>query len=100
VAARDGTDKINRARRIPGCAVVKASWLMECMWSVTKRDDTSHFLGAVPSKRVLQSPNKDAKDQVSKTQQASRDEVNIMDGSISSSDESDVLVAELEQQMS
>ena len=45
VAARDGTDKIMQARRIPGCFVVKASWLMESLWSLTRRDEADHLLG-------------------------------------------------------
>jgi RNA polymerase II subunit A-like phosphatase len=45
VAARDGTDKILRARKIPGCAIVKISWLMECYWSCTLRDIEPHILG-------------------------------------------------------
>ena len=45
VAARDGTDKIHRARRIPGCVIVKASWLMECVWTITRRDVAPHLLG-------------------------------------------------------
>ena len=48
IAARDGTDKILRARRIPGCAVVKVTWLMECYWSCTLRDIDSHILGPKP----------------------------------------------------
>lgn len=45
VAARDGTDKIHKARRVPGCVVVKPSWLMECVWTITRRDVTPHLLG-------------------------------------------------------
>ena len=45
VAARDGTDKIRLARRVPGCNVVKPSWLMECVWTMTRRDVTPHLLG-------------------------------------------------------
>lgn len=46
VAARDGTDKIQQARRIPGCVIVKVSWLMECVWTITRRDTGPHLLGA------------------------------------------------------
>ena len=45
VAARDGTDKIRLARGIAGCNVVKPSWLMECVWTMTRRDVTPHLLG-------------------------------------------------------
>lgn len=48
VAARDGTDKILRARKIPGCAIVKITWLMECYWSCTLRDINAHILGNKP----------------------------------------------------
>jgi hypothetical protein len=42
VAAKDGTEKIQRARRIPTIQVVKASWLMECLWSLTRGDERQH----------------------------------------------------------
>ena len=48
IAAKDGTDKILQARRIPGCAVVRISWLMECYWSITRRDVEPHYLGLPP----------------------------------------------------
>jgi RNA polymerase II subunit A C-terminal domain phosphatase len=47
VAAKDGTDKILNARNVSGCFVVKASWLMECLWSLTKCDERSHLLSSV-----------------------------------------------------
>lgn len=52
IAARDGTDKILRARRIPGCAVVKVNWLMECYWSCTLIDIDTHVLGPKPLQAV------------------------------------------------
>ena len=51
VAARDGTDKILRARNIPGCAIVTISWLMECYWSITLVDIKKHILGRMPLPR-------------------------------------------------
>ena len=48
VAARDGTDKVLRARRIPGCAIVKVNWLMECYWSCSLRGIQRHILGPMP----------------------------------------------------
>lgn len=45
VAANDGTDKILSARKIKGCYVVKPSWLVECYWSMTRRDESTHLLG-------------------------------------------------------
>jgi hypothetical protein len=44
VAAKDGTDKAIAARKIPGCILVKAAWLMECYWSMSKQDVTSYLL--------------------------------------------------------
>ena len=38
VAAKDGTDKILAARRVPGCYIVKPLWLMDCVWTFTRRD--------------------------------------------------------------
>lgn len=48
VAARDGTEKIRRARLIPGCAIVTAKWLMECFWSISLRDIHNHLIGPPP----------------------------------------------------
>jgi TFIIF-interacting CTD phosphatase-like protein len=48
VAAKDGTDKIVAARKVPGCVVVKTAWLMECVWSLTRRDELQHVLGPAP----------------------------------------------------
>lgn len=44
MAAKDGTDKCLAARKIPGCILVKASWLVECYWSMTRRDPNPHLL--------------------------------------------------------
>jgi hypothetical protein len=44
VAARDGTDKINQAQKVPSCVIVKASWLMEGVWTITCRDTEPYFL--------------------------------------------------------
>ncbi|KAL7473516.1 hypothetical protein ACHAXS_013971 [Conticribra weissflogii] len=49
VAARDGSEKIQRARRhVPGCFIVHTSWLMECYWSLTRRDVINHHMGPMP----------------------------------------------------
>ena len=48
IAAKDGTDKILQARRVPGCAIVQIGWLMECYWSITRRDVEPHYLGPPP----------------------------------------------------
>ena len=44
IAAKDGTDKILMARRVPGCFVVKVSWLMVSYWSLTHPDPRQHLL--------------------------------------------------------
>lgn len=44
VAAKDGTDKCFAARKTPGCVLVKASWLVECYWSMTRRDVKPHLM--------------------------------------------------------
>jgi BRCA1 C Terminus (BRCT) domain len=38
VAAKDGTDKIVAARKVPGCVVVKTAWLMETGASAGSRE--------------------------------------------------------------
>jgi RNA polymerase II subunit A-like phosphatase len=43
VAAKDGTNKILTARRVPGCHIVKPTWLMECVWTLTRRDVRPHL---------------------------------------------------------
>jgi RNA polymerase II subunit A C-terminal domain phosphatase len=45
IGARDGTEKIHAARKLfQNCFVVRVSWLMECWWSLTKREETAHVL--------------------------------------------------------
>ena len=44
VAAKDGTDKCLAARNTPGCVLVKATWLVECYWSMTRRDIQPHLM--------------------------------------------------------
>lgn len=59
VAAKDGTDKCLAARKTPGCVLVKSSWLVECYWSMTKRDTTTHLLGQGPALDSLSAPSSD-----------------------------------------
>jgi RNA polymerase II subunit A-like phosphatase len=59
VASKDGTDKILQARKVRGCVVVKPSWLMECFWTFSKRDETRHFLGTSPTIRPLVDSKRD-----------------------------------------
>eukprot|EP00535_Pseudo-nitzschia_heimii_P006548 CAMPEP_0197176612 /NCGR_PEP_ID=MMETSP1423-20130617/2476_1 /TAXON_ID=476441 /ORGANISM="Pseudo-nitzschia heimii, Strain UNC1101" /LENGTH=763 /DNA_ID=CAMNT_0042626009 /DNA_START=127 /DNA_END=2418 /DNA_ORIENTATION=+ len=47
VAAKDGTDKALSARKIPGCMLVKSAWLMECFWSMSRRDATPFLMHKV-----------------------------------------------------
>lgn len=57
VAARDRSEKIGQARReVPGCYIVHTSWLMECYWSLYRRDVRPHHMGAVPPQPVKQHP--------------------------------------------
>ncbi|GFH59835.1 hypothetical protein CTEN210_16311 [Chaetoceros tenuissimus] len=48
IAARDGTDKVLRARKVQGCYIVKVSWLMECYWSISLRSVDEHLIGPKP----------------------------------------------------
>ena len=84
VAAKDGTDKALAARRIPGCMLVKASWLVECFWSLSRRDVIPHLMD--PGSAVI-------------TQQLQLDTKmdNSSDGSADSED--DDLAAEFEDEL-
>ena len=53
VASKDGTDKAKEARKIPGCLLVKASWLVESYWSMTRRDVRQHLLGGKPDSAAM-----------------------------------------------
>lgn len=48
VASADGSEKIAQARRIPGCYIVTSSWLMESLWSLTRRREMDYLLGCPP----------------------------------------------------
>ncbi|KAL7543338.1 hypothetical protein ACHAXR_012664 [Thalassiosira sp. AJA248-18] len=50
VAARDGSEKIRQARKeVPGCYIVHTAWLMECYWSISRRDIRPYHMGPMPS---------------------------------------------------
>jgi RNA polymerase II subunit A-like phosphatase len=50
VAARDRSEKVCLARKqVPGCFIVHTSWLMECYWSISWRDEEPHHMGLVPN---------------------------------------------------
>ena len=57
VAAKDGTDKALAARKIPGCMLVKSAWLMECFWSMERRDATPFLMAKVTPQNVLRESN-------------------------------------------
>jgi len=91
VAERDGTEKVIQGRNIPGCFIVKKAWLMECLWSLTRRQESLHILG-------------DGKNNAQQSQQSRRQplaERTNSSGSSSSSDEEDDddFIAELEMGM-
>ena len=49
VAARDRSEKIRQARKeVPSCFIVHTSWLMECYWSITRKDVRPYHMGPVP----------------------------------------------------
>lgn len=50
VAARDGTEKVLRGRAVKGCTIVAASWLMECYWSMVRRDEKAHIMNPLSRK--------------------------------------------------
>mmetsp|Transcript_6798 Transcript_6798/g.8427 ORF Transcript_6798/g.8427 Transcript_6798/m.8427 type:complete len:116 (+) Transcript_6798:101-448(+) len=47
VAARDGTEKVSKGKTVPGCAVVRRSWLMECYWTLTRRNVEPHLMAPI-----------------------------------------------------
>lgn len=54
VAARDGSSKIHRARKEhPGCYIVHTAWLMECYWSISRRNENAHHMGPLPKQPLL-----------------------------------------------
>lgn len=68
VAARDGSEKIQRARRdVPGCFIVHTSWLMECYWSLTRRDVINHHMGPMPKREHVKSNVKEHETTASRT---------------------------------
>lgn len=54
IAPRDGTDKILRARKVPGCAILSVAFLMDCYWSCIKLNVNNYLLGA-PPRQVIDS---------------------------------------------
>jgi len=55
VAARDRSEKIRQARKeVPSCYIVHTSWLMECYWSITRKDVRPYHMGPVPDQSANQ----------------------------------------------
>ena len=55
VAARDRSEKIRQARKeVPSCFIVHTSWLMECYWSITRKDVRPYHMGPVPDQSANQ----------------------------------------------
>lgn len=100
IAAKDGTDKILMARRFPGCSVVKISWLMQCLWSITRADPKPHVMAAtgedtslpVPAIRAQNIPNGALASSPVSSKEASVDDED-------DSDEDDDLAAEFEKEL-
>ena len=94
VAAKDGTDKVLAARRIEGCRIVQASWLMECMHSVSRRDESAHFLNGKPARPDAKMPARRLTPEDAFTTTTTSRDIQILadstrDNSSSSSDEDD-----------
>ncbi|KAG7339823.1 NLI interacting factor-like phosphatase [Nitzschia inconspicua] len=49
VAAKDGSEKANIARTIPGCLVVRPGWLMESYWSIRKANVQPYLMAQGPA---------------------------------------------------
>ncbi len=82
VAAKDGTDKALAARKIPGCRLVKSAWLMECFWSMERRDETPFLMAKVAPGVVTSSSS------MARLQNILR-ESNASEGSTNDSDDDD-----------
>jgi len=102
VAARDGSEKIQRARRdVPGCFIVHTSWLMECYWSLTRRDVINHHMGPMPKREHVKSNVTEHKTTTSRTKiLIERDEYESeKDENDNDDEEDDGFAADLESEM-
>jgi len=90
VAAKDGTDKIVTARRVKGCRIVKAAWLMDCVRSLKRCDERKYILGPPVTTGI------DIRD--SKVQPLA-DSTRENSSSSSGDDEDDDFAADLESEM-
>jgi NLI interacting factor-like phosphatase/BRCA1 C Terminus (BRCT) domain len=101
VATKDGTDKILAGRRVKGCHIVKASWLIECVWSLTRRDETQHLLGPAPAVASSASNGalrRSAQPEVTNGVQPFADSTRDNTSSSSSDDDDDDFAADLENE--
>jgi len=90
VAAKDGTDKIMTARRVKGCRIVKAAWLMDCARTLKRCDERKYILGPPATTGI------DIRD--SKVQPLA-DSTRENSSSSSGDDEDDDFAADLESEM-
>jgi len=103
VAARDGSEKIKQARtQVKGCYIVHTSWLMECWWSISRRDVRPHHMGPVPLlQHAKQQTGSKKKDTGSK--ERSKERSVLLSGSdpeqSSDDDSEDDFAADLEKEM-
>jgi len=104
VAARDRSEKTKQARtEVPGCYIVHTSWLMECFWSISRRDVRPHHMGPMPSSSqyVKQCANAISKKANAPSNQHKKDNIiEILDSDEEDSDEDsseDDFAADLER---
>uniref|UniRef100_A0A7S1G0Q0 BRCT domain-containing protein n=1 Tax=Corethron hystrix TaxID=216773 RepID=A0A7S1G0Q0_9STRA len=46
-ATNEENHKVQEGKAVVGCAVVRPAWIMECVWSLTRRDVKDHLMAAV-----------------------------------------------------
>jgi len=97
IAARDGTEKTMKARRVPGCAVVRISWLMECYWSITRRELSPKHLIGPPPKPVPAASSASAGESSKQDGASGNKNTLLLSGSDSSEDED--LAAEMAMEL-
>ena len=53
VSAREGTDKFLKGSRVKGCAVVRLSWIMECVYKWERVDVDTHLMVSIRPKDMV-----------------------------------------------
>ena len=106
VASKDGTDKAKEARKIPGCLLVKASWLVESYWSMTRQDVRQHLLGEKADSAAMLQRLEQHEEKMKQIRQQIEQQplkASTADNSVTSSSDGDSddddLAAELENEM-